>query len=132
MDKLRGLWRGRLIDKDEQSDRNEWVEGFLAKRTKSYAKIVNDENMVNYVDPETLGECTGWTDKNGVKIFEGDIVRNSVGALYVIKWDTERLAFVFECFSCKKAKSSRPLVVTYEVIGNVHDYPELLRNEETK
>ncbi len=140
MNNSRGIWRGKPIEEDEQIDRNEWVEGFLAKRTKSYAKIVDDEDMVHFVDPKTLGECTGLTDKNGTRIFEGDIVHAVYKFGYGGVKDTDFGNGVVEYHGnyysgarwemniigeagCRVFSAS----IECEVIGNIYDDPELLK-----
>ncbi len=60
MNNLRGLWRGKRVDNGE------WVKGYLIKMWGKYhLQDQENENLVVEVDPETLGECTGLTDKNG-------------------------------------------------------------------
>lgn len=77
------------------------------------------------VDPETVGQFTGMTDKNGKRIFEGDIVnhtrRTSNGiesANAEVYFDTEMLEFglkyLNELFHCNFNNE-------FEVIGNIHD-----------
>ena len=83
------------------------------------------------VDPETVGQFTGMTDKNGTKIFEGDIVRHIDTTRHVVEvvnsevyFDTKMLEFGFrysnELFHCQFNNE-------FEVIGNIHDNKELLK-----
>jgi uncharacterized phage protein (TIGR01671 family) len=71
------LFRGKRVDNGE------WVEGLLWKKKYNNGKRIfiscfpdkDDNEEVYVVCPETIGQLTGLTDKNGKRIFEGDIVK---------------------------------------------------------
>lgn len=111
MNETRGLWHGKRIDN------REWVEGYYVSNGEDLHYIITDEFVQHLVDPSTLGECTGLTDKNGKLIFEGDIIDHN-GEHYVIKYLEKYMRFsptnhraVFAVFDYTQS----------EIIGNIHD-----------
>ena len=150
------LFRGKRVDNGE------WVEGYYYK-----AKFYRDDTeLCDYITiphpsengrgnehfmvlPETVGQYTGLTDKNGKKIFEGDIVK----ILYT-DWisqpleDTRSLEEYLDSLTEKGVVDFAPYVGWYlkngkydlsiisgthgyiEVIGNIHDNPELIGGGE--
>ena len=130
-----GLYRGKRIDSDK------WLYGSLLKVTidgkTAWLIFGNAFEFANggvrslshaQVDPNTVGECSGVPDKNGKKIFEGDIVR-----CIRTHCDGRKVVghIIFEnCCFCVKTGIDRPamdLCDDFEVIGNIHDNPELLK-----
>ena len=125
------LFRGKRIDNGE------WVEGDLVHRNGKIYVFPQDglDSADRYeVIPETVGQFTGLTDKNGKKIFEGDyaILKDSKGqmrlkcvyvaALYGYFW--ERSIYLNKhglwLDSLDKFESHRNI----EIIGNIHDKEE--------
>lgn len=84
---------------------------------------------------KTIGQYTGLTDKNGTKIFEGDIVK------CISRFDAKDMAVIFETaefhfVDCQRYKNYTECcgyrhfgTLETEVIGNIHDNPELLRGD---
>ena len=112
------LFRGKRVDNGE------WVYGTLIQR--------NIWGDAWEVIPETVGQYTGLNDKNGVKIFEGDVVE------CISTWDKANMVVIFEdgeyrLVLCDKYKNYTPGSGYYSIgcfdkniIGNIHDNPELM------
>ncbi len=112
-----------------------WVEGLLgydingnAAEFEIYEGFANCETVD--IVPETVCQYTGLTDKNGRKIFEGDIVLvDGEDKYFAVEWDNDTARFVM---------NSETLIVDFdnywnyqvEVISNVFDNPELLEEGE--
>ena len=125
-----------VIFRGKRMDNGEWVKGYLyithigAHEIGSYDAEINIERLTFDVIPETVGQYTGLTDKNGVKIFEGDIVSvvKHDSLIYKVVYVPCRYELVnskgVNCFVLDIYKSEN-----IEVIGNIHDNPELLGGE---
>lgn len=131
----RGLWRGKRIDDDE------WVSGDMSRLISKNRYYIEDnqEDWVCEVDPSTLGECTGLTDKNGKLIFEGDIIKTKkygkvVGHSNVNDYDIFVVKYEPAVFRIKNHNRGFNLVddghSEFEVVGNIHDNPYLLKGAE--
>ena len=83
--------------------------------------------LSSIVEPETIGQYTGLTDKNGKKIFEGDIVRYN-GEKHIVVFETRgetgyfgiKIDHIETWGFCLSVPAK-----LMEVIGNIHDNPEL-------
>lgn len=89
------------------------------------------------VTPETVGEYTGLTDKNGKKVFEGDIIKDKkLPRIYMIGYNEDLMKYAFLYYH-KELKNiycggfvSKKDGKSIEIIGNIHDNPELLEDEQ--
>lgn len=127
------LFRGK-------TDRGTWVYGSLIK-VSNYCCILQEDDGSNYdypyldgdlgtidgyatpVDPNTVSQFTGMIDKNGDKIFEGDVVK--------AKMDYGPAGFYDSCVTIRYDAISGYQweyfdIFTIEVVGNIYDNPELV------
>lgn len=127
-------FRGKRIDNGE------WAYGSLAEtHGKLFIGIPttpdNPVYMMDWheVDPDTVGQFTGLLDKNGKEIYEGDIIslRDYIAE---VRWNSNLSAFCIR-FSFESELGIKPLGSWIDrrrrcnVIGNIHDNPELLNEK---
>lgn len=144
-----------ILFRGKRKDTGAWVYGHLHK-TDGYGTGYTEHGIQVQdtstsrpwsvvVIPETVGQYTGLTDKNGKRIFEGDILRPFDNELVVVSWidyySTLGLIVYITNTVKKRGKtinsiySGWALLSDYslsenEVIGNIHDNPELLEATE--
>lgn len=121
------LFKAKIKD-----DTTEWVEGHFCKCDNVFT-ISDNSGIGIFINPDTLCQYTGLTDKNGNKIWENDIVKHYNNPSEpkqfvkgVIYWNEENVRFERSDDSYAHAKYSVFSDSVYEVIGNIFDNPELL------
>lgn len=126
------LFRGKMIANGN------WSEGNLLV-TKQGCCITPDATVLGSygaVDPETVGQYTNMLDKNGRKIFEGDIIdfsdRSDGDGYGVVRYDAEETIFEFEYDNFCKDLGRCYWPEDVEVVGNIYDNPELLGDENNE
>lgn len=135
------LFRGKHIHAMDSNEHlnGTWVHGYLSDKDYIYDKSLDGEFLV---DENTICQYTGLTDKNGKKIFEGDVVKDSAGVCGEVKFglyaagfsipDTNQgfyIEFPEESLYRKELGYWENKVV---VIGNIYDSPKLLEDKENK
>ena len=147
------LFRGKRLDNGEWVAGYYWA---LTRADKTVHVIRTDNlteaNVI--VDPETVGQYIGINDFNGKKIFEGDIIRYCEGTAYncweeslehpehydgmydpefqysaVKYYEDEFTGFDLDNIKpdwCGLSELTGSVNYVYEVVGNIHDNPELL------
>lgn len=129
------LFRGKRIDNGE------WIEGYLICDREHYGKPDHHSYIVNHhhpsgcfgrdvyieVDPATVGQYTGLKDRNGVRIFEGDVVEFDKGQ-FVVEYFESRMGFGFSGLKGRGVVCGFTMTdwEHLKVIGNIHDDPALL------
>lgn len=153
-----------ILFRGKRKNNGEWVQGDLrcnpyGERAIYIVSPINNQDTTggNEVIPETIGQYTGLTDKNGKKIFEGDIIRYAdlydyncylesidnpevydnidLGNIWTIDEVVYGIKVGYPAFDLNKhdfeanglSELSESGQYFYEVIGNIHDNPELLK-----
>lgn len=118
------LFRGKVADEPD-----EWVYGYLLPDARIIQTVEFTGNKccgvgTFQIRPETVGQYTGMTDKNGKKMFEGDIIKDRFDDIGQIEYKPKYVAFIIQGWETGFAFWVKKDI---EVIGNIHDNPELLK-----
>ena len=135
-------FRGKRVDNGE------WVYGDLiqyesgevsifSKKLSKYGYEATEMYKRDRIIPETVGQYTGLTDKNGKEIYEGDIVKfedvsgYKDGCASVI-WHEDSCGYYLENDDDNIYDTLYDFTPSYqmEIIGNIHENPELLEGKE--
>ena len=122
-------------------NKNEFVIGYYLPMAEGYRHYIYlaleylNEHSRFEIDPKTLGQYTGLNDKNGKEIYEGDIVeitQKTETLLDKVIYDNHLCGFRFEglvnhyCDFCDWLREG----AEFEVVGNLFENPELLKEEK--
>lgn len=127
-----------ILFRGKRKDNGEWIQGYFARlvdackgrisyRVYGTAEIDCGEFYPDCfeVDHMTVGQYTGLKDKKGNRIFEGDILKVSSGFICEVKWDGDNARFLGYVIGPERLIAYVGRESKSEVIGNIHDNPEL-------
>ena len=117
------LFRGKDIAEN-------WHYGVPLVFTEDYVCITAPHTYNKKVEINTVGQFTGLIDKNGAKVFEGDILKGSWETVLTIFYDEISSSYRVKTSTGHEREPSYYGIEKWEIIGNIHDNPELLRTPQ--
>lgn len=123
-----------ILFRGKRKDNGEWVQGYLyrsSEKLNPFIMLKSEKGASYEVNADTVGQYTNMLDKNGTKIFEGDIIdflyRSDDDDYGIVQYDETEFGFVYNSIFERLGRYYRPKDI--EVIGNIYDNPELLKGE---
>lgn len=124
-----------ILFRGKRKGSGDWLYGDLRQWSEK-RKGICDYQQKRTIDvyPETVGQFTGMTDKNDTNIFDGDIVKDESGVVYPVVYGLTGFylkyapphshGFHYDLLPLSNYWHAHGAII--EVIGNIHDNPELL------
>ena len=134
---------------------NKWEIGFLVKYAQGYAiHPTHDTSLVVYVQEDTVGQCSGLRDKNGIWIYDGDVLTTRNTPIVIFGDSVYRTYYGLGVVRCGEyrnyhgwylecIKSSEYMKVGdtrdiwpesigyFEIVGNIYDNPDMIQQSGT-
>ena len=127
-----------ILFRGKAAETHEWCYGGIVHQTDFYGTEIDDyriidgesseDNNIGYstsVIHETVGQFTGLLDKNGKKVFEGDILSGRNNILHSVEFENGEFQL--------STRTGQKILIAYaedmEIIGNIYDNPELMEVE---
>lgn len=137
-----------ILFRGKRCDNGKWCYGYLVESHRSWNGLHPHKSWIfdspfsnggwialmgrHAVIDNTVGQYTGLTDKNGTKIFEGDILYPISKRPYLVFWNDEEVRFMLKNSRGFCLNIYKNIADEYEVIGNVFDDPDLLKGGENE